>query len=40
MTNSWDAALNAANKQKGINAGRGPGADAFCCCVSLGGRRG
>ena len=31
MTNSWDAAINAANKQKGINAGRGPGADAFCC---------
>lgn len=26
--------------KKGINAERGPGADAFCCCVSLGGRRG
>ena len=26
--------------KKGINAERGSGADAFCCCVSLGGRRG
>lgn len=26
--------------KKGINAGRGPGADAFCCCVCLGGRGG
>ena len=24
--------------KKGINAERGSGADAFCCCVSLGGR--
>ena len=26
--------------KKGINAELGPGADAFCCCVCLGGRGG